>query len=420
MKIDDNILREILLQKMAVIKRDFPRSIQKDVEKWMAEKYRVKYSIVVDIFNDVIPVESVTSVSYDMLFKLMHSIKDGCGDKSGLLDLTGLDEKTYFTEIEISEYSKPTKYEDSDTDIEFIKFTEIKFNKFSTVATVEDIIRWRNIGKTRYNPETQRDLITIEVNGISYNKTDTNKRAVESMYHLMEKGEFECDDIYFNINTDINTTSDTVLRVEKGKLIVPQKAKMDTLDGWHRLQAICMMKDNHPEWTDTFGIKIVAYSTEKANDFILSQDIKNHLTEKQKKRKNRNDEVNYIFNTLKADSGFHLRKTLTNDSYEDIYTIINDIFDPTYREESFPILVLIKENINNLVEKKKYFDKTFSKEEWLIYLYILHRNPDDFMEIVDNIDLENLEKQVKFKKNPQLIKYKILDEVMKEVIKDGE
>jgi hypothetical protein len=387
------------------------------VENYIVKTFNVKYGVIVDIFNGYIPIESLT---YDMLYKVMTAIKNGCSDRWLQIDLSEMDEKKYFVDSEVEKFKRPIVEKEMYEDIVFDNFVQINSNKFSVKLTATELVKWRNIGKARYNPETQRDLIEHEdSDGNSYYKIDINKKSINNMYDLLLKNDFECDDLTFNANTDINTTDDSLPKIVNGKLIIPVGCKLDLIDGWHRSQSICLVKDLNPDFEFTFGIKIVTWSTEKANQFILLQDIKNHLSAKQTTRIDKNNQANYIIDELKLYSKFHLRGTIDNETAYNLNIIINSVFNnPQKREEAVDIKFLIIDNINELVERNKLYDKKLSKEEWFIYLYSIKytkSNNLNFIKIASSFNINELIDEVSYKNTPLKKSYTVIENAIKEV-----
>lgn len=418
MLVDEEILKDILQQKVALIKRDLPSTAFNSIVEWANIHYKMKHGIVVETLNGYKPIDTL---SYEELYKLMTSIKYGLDKWSTQIDLGDLREDTYFTKTEKDLYQEPVKYENLDKDLVFDEFVEVVPNqKYSVKMTLKQHGDIRKIGRARYNPETQRDLIEVVSNGIKYDKIDINTKSVENIKDLIISGDFECDDLTFNINTDINTDISMLPRVVGNKLIIPKEAIMDVLDGWHRSQAFYLTYLTNPDVEFTFGVKIVIWNTAKATQFILLQDKKNHLKQTQTKRIDKNDAANFIIDQLKMDNNFYLRSNLNKQSQYDLNIIINDIFAPVKSKikDNIDLSKLISEKMNELTYEKNMFDRQLSKEEWYVYLYILKNtsNSGEFMKVINSIaDMDEVLQKVKYVKKPSVNSHKYLDKLIKEV-----
>lgn len=414
MKVDDKILRDVLQRKIKQV-NDFPKSALRDVENWMANKYNVKHGDTVGILNGTIPIEIL---NYEMLYKLMKSIHDGLEERWMDIDLSELNERKYFTDIEIEQFEKPIINKDYNDDIIFTEWVQIASDQYVTKASIDEIIQWRNSNKVKYNPDTQRDMTVKNYKGVNLQVVTLNKKSVKEIYQLMVENQFIPDDLTLNINTDINISSNQLPKVVNNNLIIPKEAQIDIIDGFHRFYTMCMVKDANPSWQFTCVFNIVMYDTEKANTFMLQRDKKNHLSKKQVTRIDKSSEVNYVIDRLNDSSKFHLKGKIDDETYYHLNTIITDVFNPTAREESVPLYKKIEKNINILVEEKEYFNKTFSKEEWFIYLYLIQKaeeNNIDYISLIDMVDMEYLIDEIEYKNKPSKKHYRLIDKIVEEV-----
>lgn len=418
MKIDDKILREVLQKKIEQVK-EFPRSAQKEVENWMVDKYNARYGDIVDIFNGITP---ITTLDYDMLYKLMKALHDAIGNRWNTFDLSNLSETIYFTDKEIEQFKVPFNQNIKDGDVVFDEWFQLNPDQYSTKKTSDDMIIWMELNKIIYNPDTQRDLVEKTVNGLVVKQIDINDKAIEQMMELMINDQFISDDIVLNINTDINTSSELLPKIVNGKLIIPQGAQIDLIDGYHRFRAICLTKSLHPEWQFTCGIKIVMFDTERANMFMLQQDKKTHLKKAQAARINQNDESNFIINRLNRNSNSNLKGKITNDLFYDLNILITDIFNPREREDSLPLYEILEQNINELIMKKSYYNVKLTREEWFVYLYCIKKANEeklDFITLINRLDVDEITMQMDIIKKPLVKHYRLLNKKINEVVKNA-
>ena len=406
-------LQTILNRKIKQIK-EFPRSAQKEVEKIMATKYNVKFGDTVDIFNEISPF-SVKELSDEMLYKLMSSIREVALSRYESLDPSDLFNKKYFNEEEIELYEMPLD-EEKDFDIEIADWKQVSPNKYTIYVTIDEVIKWRNYNKLRFNPETQRDLITIIVKGVPIKKLDINRKSINEMKELRKKG------LYFPVRGIININPDYFDKpiIKDSKMIIPAETHMDLIEGFHNYIAMCEVKDENPNYEELCEFDIMLLNVDDANRFILQMDKKNHFKTNQTIRMDRINQVNYIIDQLNKSGEFHLYGTINSSMAVFINRIITRLFDVRQdRRKAIELLDKITNNMNYAVKSKNHFDKPFDKYEWLIYLtatsYAIDKNVN-FNEVIDDINLADIIKELDVVNVPTSRHYKLINNYFSEVI----
>ena len=406
-------LQTTLNRKIKQIK-EFPRSAQKEVEKVMAIKYNVKFGDTVDIFNEISPF-SVKELSDEMLYKLMSSIREVALSRYESLDPSDLFNKKYFNEEEIELYEMPLD-EEKDFDIEIADWKQVSPNKYTIYVTIDEVIKWRNYNKLRFNPETQRDLITIIVKGVPIKKLDINRKSINEMKELRKKG------LYFPVRGIININPDYFDKpiIKDGKMIIPAETHMDLIEGFHNYIAMCEVKDENPNYEELCEFDIMLLNVDDANRFILQMDKKNHFKTSQTIRMDRINQVNYIIDQLNKSGEFHLYGTINSSMAVFINRVITRLFDVRQdRRKAIELLDKITNNMNYAVKSKNHFDKPFDKYEWLIYLtatsYAIDKNVN-FNEVIDDINLADIIKELDVVNVPTSRHYKLINNYLSEVI----
>lgn len=408
--IDDKTLREVLQRKISQIKQ-YPRSAQKEVENIMSIKFNVNYGTTVEIFNGLLPVETL---SYDMLYKLMISVHDMIinNERYEQLDANDLYAPKYFTEYEIEEFKKPLEKNDEDIDMVFENWLQVSHDQYVCVVPIEQIVEWRNLNKIKYNHNTQRELTEKTTKGGVVVKVVTIfETALKAIKKLMLKDDFIPDDITFNTNPDFYEEP----KIKHGKLIV---SVADIIDGFHRYTSMCDVKDRNPNWKFNCIINVMVFNEEKAQRYMIQKDKKNHLSPKQLVKIDKNNESNYVISRLNESSSFHHRSKIDDDSFVMLVKLVADLFNPQERQEAVELSKLIEKNINEIIEIKNLYDEGFSKHEWFIYLYLLKLsdcNSNTFSNIINKIDMDYLLSKINFRNDPTKGNYKIIDTVFGEV-----
>lgn len=387
---DDLSLRQLLQEKIAIIKRN--RNMQRAVEDEMANLFNVKYDRTVDIFNGN---ELIESTPYHMLYKLMVSIANVMGTKyAGVMDLSGLYAEKYFTDIEIKEYALPLKENSSDFKIVIKDFRETNVGNYSyiTIYTdIDEVMKWADHNRLRFNPETQRDLITIETNGIPIKKFDLNEKSVNAMKEAMLKGTYFPVPGALNINPELYDEYPIILN--GGNLIIPSHVHIDLVEGFHNYIAATQVKQENPDWKYPYEFRLYLLNKEGANRYIGQMDAKNHFSDAQAIRLTVKSEIKYFVTQLNASNDFFLNGTIDSEMTIYLYRILQNMFDIDKIKDAVFLLEDIKPNLNYIIKETSHFDSPFNNQEWYVYLRIIRECLQlkvDFRKVFDNLDLDNI------------------------------
>jgi len=414
---DDKALRKVLQQKITQIK-EYPRSAQKEVENTMNKRYNVKFGDTVDMFNGISPF-SIGELSYEMLFKLMNSIHEVAKDRWETFDASDLFADTYFTETEKIEFESPYSTEENDFDIVITDWKQRSPYKITVYTDINEVVyRWRNFNKLRFNPETQRDLITIVRNGVKLKKLDINRTSINDMKRLMIK------ELYFPVRGIININPDyfETPRIEGKILIIPMESHMDLIEGFHNYIAMCEVKDENPDWEYLCEFDIMLLNTDEANRFILQMDKKNHFKAAQTVRLDKLNQVNYVIDQLNKNSDFHLYGTINDKIKVFLNNVISHLFIiDDNRELAISVYKLLEKGLNTIIEKYNHFNKPLTKDEWFIYINLVkysNNNDIPIAEIIDLIDINLFIEELNIVNVPLNKHYKLINKLISEVSKN--
>lgn len=419
---DDNTLRLVLQEKIAIIQNKLPRTALDEVKTEMFNKFNVKSDVTVDIFNYSTPIETLP---YHLLYKLMACIKV-VGIKRGDFDYSDLNEEAYFNENEIPEYSKPVPKKDENFDIVIKDWhqTNVGMYSYITIHTdINEVIRWRDYNKLRFNPETQRDLIVIETNGIPISKLDINNKSVEKMQDSMLDGSYFPVAGALNINPELY--DEYPIEIKNGDIIIRRKFKIDLVEGFHNYLAYTGAKDKSikdgKEWNYPCEFRLYLMNVDDANRYILQMDLKNHFKETQTSRIDTLNPYNYFVTNLNNSSKFSLRGTIDNTMFSYLFKILPKIFKIDSVPEAAKLISKTVPNLNYIIVQTEHFDIPLNKEEWFVYLYLTSKEIDrnlDFENTIDRIGVNSLFAEIKIKNEPLTRHYKILNNAISEVIEN--
>jgi hypothetical protein len=417
---DDKELKSVLIEKIGLIKNEYPKLAMKEISKTMANKFNVKYGRTIDILNRP---ETIENMSYDMLYKLMESIRELTTEKYLTLDSSDLYAPKYFTDDEVEYYKHPLEDKEDDFDIIIKDWHETIIDQYRVIhifSNINEKIHWRNFNKLRFNPETQRDVIEIKskIKGIPLKRLDINRKAVNNMKELMIKGLYFPVPCIININPDLY--EDTVI-IRGKELIIPKENHIDLIEGFHNYIAECEVKDENPNWEFPCEFRLMFLNVDRANDFISQMDQKTHFREPQRVRITQSQE-NYIIDRLNTTSNYHLVGTINNDIKIYLNKLLLKIFNIESREQAVSIFYIIKNNFNLVIEKTDHYKQSFTKEEWFIYLYLIKKSIDsniDFENIIEKLNISSLLDEIKIRNAPTTTHYGILNDIIKEVMSNG-
>ena len=420
--IDDKRLRLVLQEKIAQL-NELSKTAIYDVRDLLANKYNVDYGTSTDIFNNRIPVDTL---SYDMLYKLTTCIKEVALKRWQEINANDLLIDKYFTKQDSIEYDRPMINKNLSKDLVFKNWLQVNPDQYVCVVTIEDLIEWRNINRIRYNPRTQRRLSEKTVNGMVYKVVTLYEESLNEISELMKNNEFISDDITFNVDPTYYESP----RIFKGNLIIPKDSVPDIIDGFHRLKEMFETKDLDAAWEFNCIINVTVFDETKALKYIRQKDKKNHLTEEQINQIDMNSETNFIIKKLNDSNQFHLKHTITDERFDIIRKVMDSLFNLDSKENkklsfqerrpnSVAIYNVIESTINSIVERYNLFDTDFTASMWLVGIYLVFvsiKHEVDANKILDDIDFLDLSEKVIFKNSPTTSNYKTLKEVFNNVV----
>lgn len=419
MRVEENVLREVLQEAVADLNNK-PKSAKDKFKELMFNMYNYTAGEATDVINGTLPVDLMQK---DMLFRVTKVLFELNNRIGGTFDSDKLLVDTYFTEREIEDFNFKIDRNKQDEDIIIpqSQWVQVEDDQYIIVLSIDDIMdKFISKNKVQYNPETQRDLTIKETKTGKVKVITWFPQAFTDICNAMESGNHISDGWTFNMNPDKCLPP----KISKGNLIITKESIIDCIDGFHRLRAAIAVKLKRPEWNKKFYINLMVFDKEKANQFILQEDIKNHLSEKQTSSIDPLDAANFIIDKLNMSSKFHLKNSIDDNMKFIINKIMQKTFEPKKlysseeRQEAVEIFNFILDNMNELVEDKQLYDKVITKEEWFVYMYILNycRSHDkSFMNILNNLDVNGILNKVSFKNEPLAKHYTYMNEVIRNV-----
>lgn len=418
MKVSEDLLKNVLKEAIFIANKN-PNTFEKQIKTTAMHMYNMTGGEVVSILNGKNPLEimdrdtmfKITRVLYE-LFKLNANLLEY------VYDYEQLDIEKYFYDDEKRLYDKKINRKKTDEDIIFDKFLIVSNDQIVLTMTNKELYeKLIKRNKVNYNPETQRDMTIKETATGEIKEITLVPEALNGIYELIDTKNYISDALTFNVNVDYYMPP----KITNDKIIISKDTILDCIDGFHRLKIINQYTVTHPEWEQTLIINLMMFNTDKAIRYILQEDKKNPLTKEQTVRFDQLDPANFIIDKLNDSSNFYLKNQLAGMKII-LNKLITDIFSPkrlTGTEERLSAAQLsktIEVNLNELIEDKLI--KSFTQEEWFLYLYVLKYSLDNnlnFVEVVNNLQIDDLLAEISFLKKPTTNDYKVIKEALKNV-----
>lgn len=415
MKMDEDKLREVLREAILDLNKK-PNYIETRFKEMMHTMYNITPGDSADILNGKLAVELMSD---DMMFKLTSVLFEINSHLDDGYNTIKLDVTKYFFDNEINKYKEKIKKEKVYGDIIFDNWLKIDEDHYKVVLENDELYELCSTNRIRYNPETQRDLTIKETKTGIVKQITYSEDALNDIVLSMENNRYITDDLSFNVNPDYYEPP----RVINNKLVASGKTVFDCIDGYHRIKAFIIVKMKNPNWNKRMSINIMSFDKDKANQWIIQQDEKVHLSDEQVTRSDNTDAANAIIKKLNESSTFIFRDTLSDIKYS-LNKMINKIFNPKKlntiqdRQDAAKLSKTIEKNINDLIEEKNLFSSPFTKEEWFVYLYLLKYSLDskkNFVDVVSSISVDVILNEIAFVNEPLKKHYNLLNEVIKNV-----
>jgi len=406
MKVEEGIVRDILRDAIAVADLR-NKTFKQQFFKLMNTMYNIPIGDSVFILNNKLPVETMTKDTMYKLMKVLHHF----------FQTQVLETERYFTEIEDINFGK--KILDEEIIKEVVITNWIKVNEDQYLCTMQSdyVNRLRDSLRFKYNENTQRSMTVKERGETIIKQVTLVPEARKAIHALMENNDFISDDLTLNINPDFYEPP----KIIRGNLVIPEESVIDIIDGFHRYLEMTAVKDENPDWEYTCIFNIVMFNEDKANKFIIQRDKKNHLTEEQVVMSNKTDLITLAITNLNNSDNFHLKGSIDKEMFLYLHRMMIRLFNKNNNFKRHDMVQLYKDiekNINKVVEEYQLYSSTLTKDKWFIYLYVMKHcanNELNFINVIKRLNIEEISKQMNFKKEPLDKHYAILYEVTKNV-----
>ena len=205
----------------------------------------------------------------------------------------------FFTDTEINVYLGS---KNNNNPIEFpirLPMIQIADDQWIGKITAKELIRLRRADMITYNKSAQRRAKTIVKGDKEFTRLNVMVSVVNKIADLLVKHRFISNAITLNIPDGM---ADFHYDSKNKELIINNLKSFDIIDGFHRYVAMCNVADEDANFDYPMELRIVAFSDEKANNFIWQEEQKTRMSVVDAKSYNMNDLANKIANRIAESS----------------------------------------------------------------------------------------------------------------------
>jgi hypothetical protein len=205
----------------------------------------------------------------------------------------------FFTDTEINVYLGS---KNNNNPIEFpirLPMIQIADDQWIGKITAKELIRLRRADMITYNKSAQRRAKTIVKGDKEFTRLNVMVSVVNKIADLLVKNRFISNAITLNIPDGMG---DFFYDPRNKELVINKLKSFDIIDGFHRYVAMCNVADEDIDFDYPMELRLVAFSDEKANNFIWQEEQKTRMPVIDAKSYNMNDLANKIANRIAESS----------------------------------------------------------------------------------------------------------------------
>lgn len=203
-------------------------------------------------------------------------------------------ETIYFNNTEIKTYeSRKFKVKTIKFPLKF-KMIQVTQNQWIGATDVKQLIMFRDAQLINYNENAQRTLTKVVREGIEYYKISLNRNALNEIKELFLNGSY----IPNTITLNMPETADYFYNEETNELVIRELEQFDILDGYHRYITMSKIYNSDKQFNYPMTLQIVAFSEQKARQFIFQEDQKTKMSKVDSDSFNQNNHGNQVINLL--------------------------------------------------------------------------------------------------------------------------
>lgn len=257
---DRTLLEQNLIKPTLEIKRK--RKVVRDIKKHLLEKHAIFEGSVQSWINDP---TSLKNVDTRILFLFAEQIYLKSTNEE-------INPSNYFTESEIKtarQYNGKLYIQDEvEFPLVFQPAIQHSYNTWTTRIHIKTLVSLLQSRLIHWNPESQREAtLKIVDNEVIPTPTIYMKNVLE-MKELLKKGKLEISQIVLNASAGTSDVGEEVNYNEDNYELKILSAKIDVIDGWHRILSSTIALSESPDIDFWFDLKIVNMTTDRAAELL--------------------------------------------------------------------------------------------------------------------------------------------------------
>jgi len=343
------------------------------------------HNIPIHISNDYISLmKKPVDAPVEVLFSIMEAMDSN--EKNEALHLI----PKYFDDNEIKKYEK---YKYNPNKLKFpLKFeaTQITETQWIGRITVKELIKLHPIIK--YNPNTQRSLKRVTLNGVEIYSIFLNEKALDEITASYLNNSYIPNTITLNIPEDVD------FEYKDGQLIFKALENLDIIDGYHRYVAMTRAYSADNRFDYTMEVRWTVFNEDKARQFIWQEDQKTKMTKVESASFNQNDPGNQLINMLNQVTALKDIVSINGNINAGVaseylnYLWFNKRRHVYTRKEIVDVKKIIERGLLDVLDTKpEAFDKRWNaREVGALFLLIYKKDIDSLFEFIDYINKEEL------------------------------
>ena len=291
---DRTLLEQNLIKPTLEVKRK--RRVVKDIKKHLFEKHAIFEGSVQSWINDP---SSLSEVDTRLLFLFAEQIYLKTDQQ-----YPNINPHDYFTEAEIKAARQFDGRVYIDDEIEFpIVFQpaiQHSYNTWTTRIHIKTLVSMLQSRLIHWNPESQREAtLKIIDNEIIPMPTIYMKNVLE-MKELLKKNKLEISQIILNASAGTSDMGEEVEYDESNYELKILSAKIDVIDGYHRILASQMALSEKPDIDFWFDLKLVNMSVSRAAELLAQISKATPISETKRKMMGKESYADKVISELRS------------------------------------------------------------------------------------------------------------------------
>lgn len=306
----------------------------------------------------------------------------------------------YYTQDEIDYFSN-YKLEESKMQLPIIfpNMVQVAEDQWIGTITLQKLMEMRDASFINYDENEQRTFRRVIAGDTEIRKIFINNKSIEEIKEAMENERYIPDTITLNMPLDGSefTYSQGTMKVEQ----LP-KDMFNLIDGYHRYIAMSKIYNFNKDFDITMELRLVNFSTEKANQFIFQSDQKTRMKKIDSDSYNQYSVANKVIQRLNQDSSSNIQGMIGRNNEKinapALAELINVFYCNGIRKDDNKAVIKIKSELqqkfNLLTEKDtKYLDITYTDKLLMVIMFVFANVDEEYQynEIIDYVMNETVE-----------------------------